>query len=68
MKKAKSPPNVRTRALYEQRVVVDELEAQLTLCEPEDEDRLKARIDVERATLVKLDSMCGPKRNAKPQN
>jgi hypothetical protein len=53
------------RAIREQRFVIDALEAELTLCAPEDEGRIKGRVAVERKALQDLEAKHGiqPKSN-----
>jgi hypothetical protein len=53
------------RAIREQRFVIDALEAQLTLCTPEDEARLKERVVSERKALQDLEARYGHQPKSK---
>jgi hypothetical protein len=44
------------RLIRDQRFVIDALEAQLVLCAPEDESRLKERVAAERKALQDLEA------------
>jgi hypothetical protein len=61
----------KTRAIREQRLVVDELVAQLTLSQPEMVESYRTRLDVEQKKLYALETgQTGgrkPEANAKPQ-
>jgi hypothetical protein len=55
----------RVRQLRDQRFVIDALEAQLVLCSPEDEARLKDRVAVERKILQDLEARPGHQPKSK---
>jgi hypothetical protein len=59
-------PNDRLKAIREQRIIVDELLAQLTLSPYDNEERLKGRIALEREKLDRLEDISA-NRKGKPR-
>jgi hypothetical protein len=53
------------RAIREQRLVVDALEAELTLSAPENQARLKGRLATEREALQNLEARWGHQPKSK---
>jgi hypothetical protein len=58
-----APEDRKDRTIREQRLVVDELVAQLVLGSPDEQARLKIRLDAERRTLAALESQYGRSQN-----
>jgi hypothetical protein len=66
------PTDNKMQKIRDQRVVVDELTAQLILCAPSDYARIKARLDEANTELTTLEAhwskppRIGPPRSTKP--